>query len=300
MSLLLIFAALVLALFLSNHTQNTTMIAVIGPAPSDRQNANLKIIRLTAKPAKSQLALDNYAAVVDFTAGAPRITTLKNTDFKNQLAAVLAGKSAHVAKSAVQKSKAQQIIGFILMFLLMAGVTNAFIYTEDKEKHLMERIIGSSVSQGKLFLSYVLFLMTLLFVPVWLIFIVLNKFFRVDLGLSLGYYAVLLGIICLIGVSFALCNAAFFKDGDQASMIGSMILVITSLVSGSFFSLSTGHPMWSTLTNWLPQKQILTLTERLSLGQSDQKSWLIFGYLLLVSVLLLMIAVGKNRQTYLQ
>lgn len=296
----LIVAALGVALFLSDRTSSSLKIAVVGNPAIQLKDNSLEITSLEKQPARSELALGTYDAVVDFSQGAPQITTFKNNDFKKQLAAFLAGKSGEAVQTAAQMNKAQRILGYVLMFLLMAGITNTFLFSEDKEKHLMERMICSGLSQGKLFLSYFIFLFGLLFIPTFIIFATVNQVFQVDLGMSLGNYACLLALLCLIGVSFALCNASFFKDGDQANMIGSMLIVITSLVSGSFFSLADDTGWWKSLTHYLPQKQFLQLTEAISKGQSYQENSLKIIFLVVLSGIFLFIAIKKNQKQYLQ
>ncbi|MBO1305566.1 ABC transporter permease [Enterococcus sp. 669A] len=296
----LIVVAFVLALFLNKHTQATLNIAVVGDNPITVQSDSVKITELKTAPPKSELIAGSYDAVVDFSKGTPKITTLKNQEFKDQLQTMLSGGSENMTSTTKKLSKASRILGYILMFLLMAGVTNTFVFTEDKEQHLMERMIASGLSQGKLFISYVVFLFSLLFIPTFLIFILADTVFSVNLGMSLANYGLLIGIICLIGTSFALCNAAFFKDGDQASMIGSMILVITSLVSGSFFSLSNEETWWNGIIKVLPQKQFLQLVEYVSGGESFRSNYLVIVYLLVLSGIFLLIAITKNRRTYLR
>ncbi|MGM0212896.1 ABC transporter permease [Enterococcus sp. AZ109] len=296
----LIVVAFGLALFLNNRTQANLNLAVVGNNPSMVQSDSLKITKLETVPPASDLVMGKYDAVVDFSSGEPEITTFKDQSFKDRLKMMVAGESGSSASAVKKQSKASRILGYILMFLLMAGVTNTFVYTEDKERHLMERMIASGLSQGKLFVSYVIFLFCLLVVPTFLIFVLADRLFSVDLGMSLANYVFLIGLICLIGTSFALCNAAFFKDGDQASMIGSMILVITSLVSGSFFSLSNEENWWNGIINMLPQKQFLQLVEYVSSGESIQSNYLVIVYLLGLSGIFLSIAITKNRRTYLR
>lgn len=296
----LIVVAFCLALFLNNQQQAALNIAVVGDVPSLMPSDTVKMTKLDTAPPQSELALGTYDAVVDFSDEPPTITTFKNQEFKVQLQALLSGKVENATSATSEMTTASRILGYILMFLLMAGVTNTFIFTEDKEQHLMERMIASGLSQRKLFLSYVLFLFSLLFIPTFLIFALASQVFAIDLGMSLTNYGLLLGMICFLGTSFALCNATFFKDGDQASMIGSMILVITCLVSGSFFSLDNGHGWWNGIINVLPQKQFLQLVSAISGGDGLNSHFFVIAYLLVISVIFLLVAIGKNRRTYLR
>lgn len=296
----LIVAALGVALFLSDRPAGTLKLAVVGDPKIELQDDSVEITSLENLPAESELALGTYDAVIDYSRGEPQIITFKNDAFKVQLADFLAGKTGDARGQAVEMNKAQRILGYVLMFLLMAGVSNTFLFSEDKEKRLMERMICSGLSQGKLFFSYVIFLFGLLFVPTFVIFAVFNQVFRVELGMSLENYACLLALLCLVGVSFGLCNAAFFKDGDQANMIGSMLLVITSLVSGSFFSLANDTSWWEAITKVLPQKQFLHLVEAISQGEKYPENGLKILYLVVLSGIFLMLAIKKNQKQYLQ
>ena len=83
-------------------------------------------------------------------------------------------------------------------------------------------------------------------------------------------------------------------------MIGSMLLVITSLVSGSFFSLANDTSWWEAITKVLPQKQFLHLVEAISQGEKYPENGLKILYLVVLSGIFLMLAIKKNQKQYLQ
>lgn len=296
--LILLLAALVLALFMSDRSQFSCNLAVVGDYPTEIRNESIQVTPLDQPPKKSALILGTYDAVVDFSGKETKITTFKNEQFKKSVAFFLAGKSPEKLQVSNQASKGKRVFSYMLMFLLMMGVTNTFLYSEDKEKHLFERLLCSGVSMSKLLVSYALFVFGLLFLSTFSLFVIFDQLLNIDLGLPLEDYAGLLALLCLVAVSFALCNASFFKEGDQANMIGSMIVVITSLLSGSFFSLDHNSGWWKMLTNWLPQKQFLTMVESVAGGKGFTLP--LVSSLLVISAILFVLALLKNRESYLR
>lgn len=291
----LLFISICLALFLSNQNQGKNNVAVIGEYNSTKNNNYIKISKLNKPPKTSELVNGTYDAIIDFSKNEPEVITIKNEKIKTLINSQFFENEAISLKKPETNNLSQKIIGFMLMFLLMSAVTNAFLYSEDREKNLVPRLLSSGLSNNKLIISYLFFTFSLIYFPTMLMLYFINIIMGISLGLSIINYAILMAIICLFAVCFALCNASFFDDADQASMIGSMFLVITSLVSGSFFELTTENKLWQMITGLLPQKQFLSLVANISNGQAYSNNLLIIIYLLVLSIILFIITIKRKK-----
>ncbi|MBO0452491.1 ABC transporter permease [Candidatus Enterococcus murrayae] len=294
----LIVVSILLAVFVSSKGNFSTKIGVIGASKQELVSDAVKIDHLSQAPAKSALALGTYDAIVDMRSGAPVISTFKGEKYKTELIEYF--NNPQVAQIGEKNSEGigSKIIGYMLMFLLMSSVTNMLLFSEDKEKHIMERITTTPVSFTKLFTVYAFFSWLLLVIPNILIIAGVSFFGVTDIGLSLLNYTALISVIALFATAYSICNASFFKVADTASMLGSMIMMITTILSGSFFSLDNGNKFFNGLIHWLPQKQFLELVKNIEAGQSYSGNYQRLFYLIGISILLLAVAIFKTRKEY--
>ena len=296
----LVLVSIFLAVFVSSKGNFSTKIGVIGAEKQELVSDTVKIEHLSKEPEKSALALGTYDAVVDMRSGTPIISTFKGEKYKKELAEYLKNPQAVQTSEKSGEGIGSKIIGYMLMFVLMSSVTNMLLFSEDKEKHIMERITTTPISFTKLFVNYSLFSWLLLFVPNLLIIGGISLFGLTDIGLSIVNYAILLGVIALFATAFSICNASFFQVADSASMLGSMIMMITTILSGSFFSLDNGNKLFNSLIHWLPQKQFLELVHNIEAGQSYSGNFQRLFYLVGFSLVLMSIAVFKTRKEYVR
>ncbi|MBO0454645.1 ABC transporter permease [Candidatus Enterococcus murrayae] len=296
----LIICSICLAIFVSDKDLFATKIGVIGAPKQEVGSNHIKVEHLTQKPEKSSLALGMYDAIVDMRNGTPKISTFKGNTYKKELTKYFKDPEAMQADKKNNDEVDSTIIGYMLMFLLMTSVTNMHLFSEDKEKHVMERIITTPMGFVKLFVNYSLFSWLLLFIPTFLIVGSVSFMGFTGKELSLGDYSILIGAIVFFGTAFSIFNASLFKAADTANMFGSMIMIITTLLSGSLFSIDNGNQFFSHLIHWLPQKQFLELVKNIEAGQSYGDNTQRGFYLISISAILLTIAIFKTRKEYIR
>lgn len=295
------FVAICLALWMTNTAQEKMRIAIIGDQTSVLQSSeSVTFVPLENVPKQSVLIQGMYDGVILFEAEKPVIIFAKNDKISQKLEQVISVGDNKRVDEEQQKGMARNILGYVLMFLLMLGVFSTFLYTEDKEKHRLERLLYSSITLRQVFCSYTLFIFGLLWIPSLCFLGSLSFIFQVNLGLSFTDYAILLGVLSLLGSTFALCNASFFDTGDQSNMMGSMLVLLTSLISGNFFSIPMTNRFWEGVTRYLPQKQFISLVTNLEQGESYRMNSLKVGYLIGMSLLFFGLILLKNRQNYYQ
>ncbi|MFD1899411.1 ABC transporter permease [Enterococcus termitis] len=224
---------------------------------------------------------------------------MKNEPFEKEIRQSLLNPNNTALKQQTT-SIGSRIIGFLLMFLLMSAVVNMYIFNEDKEKHLLERIVATPTSFWKLLLSYSLLTFGLLLFPTLAILAIAKTIFSVTIGFSFIQYLFLLCLISLIGTAYSLFIAAFISTSDQANMIGSMTVMLTTILSGSFFSFEGGNRWIDGLIKWLPQKNYLNIVELIESGGPLKNVYFELFYLLGLTLLFFSLAVLKTKKEYVR
>lgn len=200
------------------------------------------------------------------------------------------------AGDATRKTGAN-IISFTLMFLLMQGMLYAQLFAEDKEHRQLRRIVCAPLPFRAYMLGQALFVWLLVALPAFQS-VAVARLLGVSIGFSLGQYALLFGLSSLLATGAALCINAFFRVADTANMAGTCILILTSILAGSFYKWNLHNKVLRHLINLLPQKQFLSFGdawERHLLTLSDCRSLI---YVIIFSAVLLAIAVIKTRKDY--
>lgn len=139
------------------------------------------------------------------------------------------------------------------MFVLMQANVLMMLFGEDKERKLLERIFASPLSVDSYLLGQVLFAFILLFFPLFIGLVSVELVTGMDLGISLGAYAVFISVLCFLGSTFSLMLYTFSKNSDDANMKGSAIIILTSILSGSFGSFLQGDAILSKISIFFPQ-----------------------------------------------
>lgn len=260
-------------------------------------NKSLDITILKKEPSLSQLIQGRYDAVLTFGKdGKRQITTVKSAEFQEQLEAVLDGK--HAAPYQEGRRIGTNIIGYMLMFLLMQGVLYARLFTEDKEKHQMERIVCSPVPFWKYLSGHVVFMWGLITIPAMLVIVVM-KILGVSVGFALWQYLLMIGLTALVSTSFAVCLNSFFCVADTANMAGSCAVVLTSVLSGSFYDMGNAGGILSGVLYILPQKNLMVFLDAWEKQDLNRSAVLGLFYVILCTVVFLSIGIIKTRKDYI-
>lgn len=306
-SLILMIVAISAAILLTAHIETKGNLALVVPDQqvlSERESAlmanpyfNVTVLETT--PETSALVQSRYDAVVTINAdGNDAITTIKNPAFKTMVETALANPTGFAPDNRPIRQTGTNILGFMMMFLLMQGVLYARFFAEDKEKHLIRRIAMSPLPFGHYLLGHGLFIFLIIAVPSFLVLGV-AALMGIDIGFSLPVYAGLIGVLALLATAFALFLNSFFEVADTANMLGSAIIILTSILAGSFYSLSKEATLFDKLLHLLPQKDFINFVNALEKGSLSQSTFAQLVYVLAISAVFLVIAVANTRNDYL-
>lgn len=265
------------------------------------QNLDTKYLSVEVmkqKPPRSALVRQEYDAIVtDRGNGEFGIETLRNDDFKNMLQLLLKNPQAKIPARKSDRSVGVNVVGFLMIFLGMSAFFYFFPFAEDKEQGQLLRISASPLSFNKYLAAHFLFCLCS-FVPPWVTLAVLQAA-GWNIGFSMGQYAGLFLILAILGSSFALLLNTLIKKPDNANMLGTSIMIVTSTLAGCFYSFSKDNVVLDHLIKILPQKQFMDFAVNLQNGEALQHLFPMI-YILVLSLMMFGVAYVKLRHDFVE
>ena len=287
------------ALFLNTTTRTIGKVAVVADNPTELSSPNLNITYVKAVPPLSQLVLSKYDAIITQSEeGGYKVETIKSEQFRRTIEEIIANPSGYSSDSSGARQIGTSIVGFLMMFILMQGVSTMYLFAEDKEREQIKRIASSPVSFTGYLLGHSIFTFLFLLLPSLLVICFIKYVCRIWVGFGFFEYLFLLTLICMLAAAFSLFLQAFIKSGDSANMIGSAIVILTSILAGSFYSFEENNQALSVISKVLPQKLFLTAADLLEKGSGIQALFPYIFILALLSIFFFFAAVGKTRGDY--
>ncbi|MDD2992814.1 MAG: ABC transporter permease [Pygmaiobacter sp.] len=263
-------ATMLFAVYLTEVQHFNAHIAYIpqGSSMSAPQSSpSLTVNVLEEVPPRSALMQQQYDAyVTPGPGGTYTVETLKNQDFKQLLTLLLKNPNADLSALQPGRGVGVNILGFMMMFALTLAAFNLFVFADDKEQGQLKRISAAPVSFGFYLTAHCVYCLSMM-LPEYLLLVVL-KLLGWDIGFSLPQYAGLLSILVLFGISLSLLLNTLIKKPDNANMLGNSIIALTSILSGSFYSLKEENTLLDGMVNLLPQKQLLDFATALQSGNT--------------------------------
>lgn len=271
MMTLVALGSILLAVYITGLQQVKARVVFIpqaGAAASlPASSAALKITVLSKAPPESALVEQKYDAFVTAEGkGQYKIETLRTQSFRKTLLLLLQNPRANMADPQTERGAGVNIIGFLMMFLLMFAFSNLFVFADDKEQGQLRRISVSPASLGGYMAAHCVYALSFL-LPEFLLLAVLRAC-GWKIGFSLAQYAGLIALLGFLGISLALLLNTLTQKPDNAAMLGNSVVVLTSVLSGGFFSLSKSNAVLDRLLLLLPQKDFMEFAQRLQNGRA--------------------------------
>ncbi|GAA0076845.1 ABC transporter permease [Clostridium sp. CTA-5] len=288
------------AIILTNKIQIKGNIAVISKDSNiEFMNCNyFNITKLDSELPRSELLQDRYDAVVTIKDDSYSIDTIKSDEFKAMLDDALEHPDTFIPNMDTSRRIGTNIIGYMMMFLLMQGVLYARFFAEDKEKHMIERVAMSPIYFIKYLLGHSFFIISIIFIPSFTI-IAFAKIAGVAIGFSLLQYAGLILVLGILSTAFALFLNSLFCVADTANMLGNSIIILSSILAGSFYSFTRKQTLFNKLLHIIPQKDFINFVDALEKGNVSKNIELQLIYVIGLSVILFIFAIVKTRKDYI-
>lgn len=277
---------------------NIALVGTAGQAPVSSEYVTVTL--LEAAPPMSALVSGKYDAVVTATAAGYEIQTIKSDSFRQILQAALQNPASIPAQALQTQGIATSVLGYMVMFVLMQGVFLMYMFAEDKEKKQITRIAASPVAFTAYLLAHSLFAFFVLLLPAFAILYIVSGIMGVSLGISVLQCGLLLALLCGLATSFAMFLNALFKVGDNANMAGSAIVVLTSILAGTFYSFEKNNQVLDTIITVLPQKAYLAAVQAAEAGALLQNAAPQVVYLIVLIAAFLSFSIIKTRHMYIK
>lgn len=278
------------AIYFSSSMALKPNIGVIGVENINLNSSQVNITKLENKVPLSDLVKNKYDAVISYSNGKVKIYTIKGDDYKNKIERVIKGEET-TFKEGEKRGVATNIVGFLTMFIIILGVMLYKFFFDDK-KGISNRVLSSNVTYIQYILSHFISVFIMIFIPTSVITVVLKE----GLGLNTSVISIelvfIILILSLLSSAFGLFISSAVKQSESASMLGIMINVITTLIAGSFFTISNNNII-KTISKILPQKHILDFT--IALENSRGFSYNNILSVLIITIIMLVFSVVINR-----
>ena len=265
-------AAVIFAVYITGTQQVKAHVVYIPQSETETAPQSSKVLAITVlseKPPQSSLVQQKYDAYVTADGnGSYHIETLRSDGFKNMLLLLLKNPDADVSGFTTERGAGVNIIGFMMMFVLMIAFFNLFTFADDKEQGQLHRIAAAPASFGWYLCAHCVYCLSML-LPEYILLIVL-KLLGWDVGFTLLQYAGLMAALSFLGISFALLLNTMIKKPDNANMLGNSITVLSSILAGSFYSISENNTILDGIIKVLPQKEFMDFAAFLQNGSAAE------------------------------
>lgn len=299
-SLCMTVVSIILAVFLTSKFQVKGSIAVVTKSKeSVFQSEYIKFTLLDTQPPRSQLVQGKYdGVIIDEGNGKYEVNTIKNEDFRKMLEGIVKNPKGFVPEIKDNRGIGTNIIGYLLMFILLQSVLFMFTLSEDKELKQIEKIAAAPVSFFNYLLSHFIFTFSLIFTPAFLTLLVMKDILGFNIGFSLLQYVGLLGLSCSLGIAFAMFINSLVKVADTANMMGSSIVMLTTILAGSFYSFENGNKVLEKIIWVLPQKDFLSFVQGLESGKAISLILPQLLYVIIITIVLFAFSIIKIKKDY--
>lgn len=300
-TLVMFTCAIFAAIFITSHFKQRPIVAVVSSDASLSTASDLFSFKEVKDiPPKSDLLLNKYDAyVIPDGKGGYTVETIKNDDFKRKVLAEVTNDRSYQPPDEDTRQIGTNILGYLQMFLLLQLLLFVFPFNEDKERGQIARVAAAPISFFSYLAAHALFAFALISISTLTVLFVAKTILGINIGFSLLQYALFLTVICSFGTAFGLLVGSFAPNADNASMLGSPIILLTTMLSGTFYSLDKGSSLLSTLLYILPQKHFITFVHSIEKGDSISSLVPHLIYILALTIMMFAVAVYKTHKDYI-
>lgn len=299
-ALLFIPLMIVGGVYFNSKIQTKANVAVISANQKfNIENKYIKFNIVKKAPNVSDLVLNKYdAVIIDNGKGNFKIATIKSDKLKKQIENFLKNPKlvTNISNSGDKRGVGTNIIGFLIMVVIVLQIQFMLLYPEDRDVGTFRRILISPVSGGEYLISQGIFDFIIAFVPTYIAVIAAKVIFNVNIGFTYLKLAGVLSLLILLGTAFALFIASIMDDVDNASMLGNSIIMITSVLAGSFYSFTNNNKIFNSIVKAIPFKGYMTLVQGIENGKSLSNYYGELTYILVISLILFIIGTFVTKR----
>ncbi|HGP3673257.1 MULTISPECIES: ABC transporter permease [Bacillus cereus group] len=287
--------SIALAIFFTVKFEMQANVAYVGKMDSYVSIQGINLVQVNKMPAMSEFVTKKYDAVITPVGnGELEVKTIRGSEFKKELEKTIQ-KNNNIPFQSKRKI-GTAILGYTCMFILISTVMFMSFYAEEREKGMFTRIVSSKIYIANYLLGHIIFTFFMLYIPTILVLIIEKNMFKVDIGFSYLQYSFLIGLLILFGISFSLFMSTVVNKIDNAVSISSSIIVLTSILSGVFFTVKEKGTIFDWIVSLFPQKQYLLFAESIENGNRFVNSVGHLLYILVIIAVFFALSIWLNRK----
>ena len=257
---------------------------------------SFSVTRMDKEPPMSELMLNKYdAVVIDKGQGSYEIHSVKNAQLTDAIRQSIANPGMRIPDES-ERGVGANILSYLTFFILLQGVMFMMPYSDDKESGVFRRIGNAPIRTTTYLAAHGASNFLLVFLPAYAV-VVAAKLFGANTGFSLLEFAGLLSLISLLSTVFALLVASAVKRAENCSVVGSVFVMLTTMLAGSFINFSSNRPVFDSIIRVLPQKSFLTLVQGVEQGRvlSSYLPQLLHILLIIAALFILSAAISSKN-----
>ena len=288
------------AVYFTNNINAKANIALISKNNKfNIDNKSVKIEVAAKEPEMSDLVLNKYdAVIIDNGNGTFKVKTIKSDKFKNSIEKFLKdpGTPIKIEDQNEKRGVGTNILGFLIMIAAVCQIQIMLLFPEDRDFGTFKRMLISPLNSWEYIFAQGLFNFIITFVPIYAAVAAAKFIFKISMGFGYLGLAGLLSLLIMINTGFALFIASIFDDIDNASSVGSFIVMFASVISGSFYSFTDNSKILSAVVKAIPYKPYLTLVQGIENGKSISNYSGNIAYIFTVTLILFALGVIITRR----
>ncbi len=269
---------------------------------SNELNINTKYLninKMTTAPKLSELAMGKYDAIVtDKGEGKFQVVTYKGDDFKKYVEVMLKTKGKANISFGDTRKVGTNILGYLTMFILIEGTIFMKFFSDDKNNGSLKRTLISPISMKSYLMAHCIFNFFMMYVPTFLVIVIEKQLFKVDIGFSYFEYSYLLAILVFLSTAFGFFMSTVIENTDDSAMMSNLIVMLTSILGGSFYSFTNKNRFLDKIINLIPQKQYINLVQGIENKNTILNYCGELSYILVLSMTLFVIGIGICYKRY--
>ncbi|WP_291567339.1 MULTISPECIES: ABC transporter permease [unclassified Clostridium] len=293
--ILIIPTMIFIAIYFTGRLEIKANLAVVGANNLPINSNSIKVNYINKEPQLSDLVLNKYDAVIKSNDGVYEVITVKGHKFKENIEKLLKRESIDNVFSSENRGIGTNILGYLTMFILLQGLMFFTLFYEERDKGISKRVLSHPITAMNYFLAHAISCFIMVFLPIIIIILISVNILNLNTNISNIQFIFILGILCILGSAFGLFISSLVKSEDNGTLFGSMLLVITTLISGSFFSIDS-QGVIGKIGKILPQRKIVDYTIAIENNRTLDYRGLIM--IILLSIILFMLAYIINNKKF--
>lgn len=189
----------------------------------------------------------------------------------------------------------QMVIGFIIMYMLIRGMSTSYRVFMEKYENVYSRIFMAPIKTYEYYFADVIsgYLAILLQVILSIFGISLLK---IQVGVSVFELFVILSLLGLVSISLAICCRSFSKNSTEASNIFNFVNMIMVMIGGAFVPIDVMPPIIEKLSYFTPVRWAMESIIGLQQGLTFKDIYKFLIIIVLFAIAFFVIAIYKTSK----